>query len=304
MAEITQRDGTWSFDGETLRLVPGHSRGVHPLRTSLGEVAVPLAAIAALSWERGRKGGRLRLRLRDGADPLSQAARGHLPDSADPYQLAVAEDRTGAAEVLAEEVRRALLLAEVPDGPCTRYLLPGPNVPLTASGTDGTATFDGERVVLRWNWLASERKRALGDQELPLSDLVGVEWTPAIGLENGSLRFRVTGASPAAKPEHDPHSLVLWGVRHARETSGALLAAAVLARLPHPLGGAASERSTSTEQPAPPPAEAAGGPSAGDSGEDHDVLLRRLRELGELHREGVLTAEEFAAAKKAVLDRF
>ena len=36
----------------------------------------------------------------------------------------------------------------------------------------------------------------------------------------------------------------------------------------------------------------------------HDVLLRRLRELGELHRDGVLTDEEFAATKAAVLRGF
>ncbi|WP_286988830.1 SHOCT domain-containing protein [Thermomonospora sp. CIF 1] len=35
-----------------------------------------------------------------------------------------------------------------------------------------------------------------------------------------------------------------------------------------------------------------------------DALLRRLRELGELHRSGVLTDEEFAFAKQAVLRRF
>ncbi|MFE7431161.1 SHOCT domain-containing protein, partial [Streptomyces sp. NPDC057545] len=34
-----------------------------------------------------------------------------------------------------------------------------------------------------------------------------------------------------------------------------------------------------------------------------DVLLRRLRELGELHRSGVLTEDEFTAAKQAVLKR-
>ncbi|MZE77148.1 Tat pathway signal sequence domain protein, partial [Streptomyces sp. SID5475] len=39
-------------------------------------------------------------------------------------------------------------------------------------------------------------------------------------------------------------------------------------------------------------------------GEDHDALLRRLRELGELYQAGVLTDEEFTAAKKAVLGRF
>ncbi|WP_167355604.1 SHOCT domain-containing protein, partial [Streptomyces atriruber] len=37
--------------------------------------------------------------------------------------------------------------------------------------------------------------------------------------------------------------------------------------------------------------------------EDHDALLRRLRELGELHQAGILTDEEFATAKQAVLRR-
>ncbi|MEY7980075.1 SHOCT domain-containing protein, partial [Streptomyces pilosus] len=47
---------------------------------------------------------------------------------------------------------------------------------------------------------------------------------------------------------------------------------------------------------------AAGGPPAPrPSGDDHDALLRRLRELGELHRSGVLTDEEFTLAKQAVL---
>ncbi|MER5836080.1 SHOCT domain-containing protein, partial [Streptomyces sp. NPDC002130] len=36
---------------------------------------------------------------------------------------------------------------------------------------------------------------------------------------------------------------------------------------------------------------------------DHDALLRRLRELGELHRTGVLTDEEFTLAKQAILKR-
>ena len=41
-------------------------------------------------------------------------------------------------------------------------------------------------------------------------------------------------------------------------------------------------------------------PSAED---DHDALLRRLRELGELRRTGVLSDEEFTLAKQAVLKR-
>ncbi|MEZ7003473.1 SHOCT domain-containing protein, partial [Streptomyces sp. AD55] len=46
------------------------------------------------------------------------------------------------------------------------------------------------------------------------------------------------------------------------------------------------------------------GPAPGSgAGDDHDALLRRLRELGELHRSGVLTDEEFTQAKQAVLRR-
>lgn len=314
MAEIIQPTGTWTFDGETVRIVPAAGKHVHPLRKALGEVAVPVMAIAGVAYEAGRKGGRLRLRLRDGADPLAQVASGRLPDSSDPYQVAVERDREGVAEYFVDELRRALLLEEVPDAPCDRYLLPGPAVPLTAGGTDGTVSFDGERVRLNWNWMVSESKSQAGTREFTLAELDGVEWTPAVGWENGSLRFHPKGRHPVLKPEHDPNCLLLWGVRQARETGGSvLLAAAVTARLPHPATAARPSRGAVTAE-APTPALAKGGDAScakaaatsdtGGAGADHDVLLRRLRELGELHRDGVLTDEEFATAKKAVLDRF
>ncbi|HEX2312410.1 MAG TPA: DUF4429 domain-containing protein, partial [Thermomonospora sp.] len=145
MAEVGTRDGTWTFDGELLRIVPGHDRGVHRLRKALGELTVPLAAVAALAFEPGRRRGRLRLRLRPGADPLTQVVAGRLSDAADPYQLAVDSARSAAAEYLVDEVRNARVIWEVPDGPSDRYLLPGPSVPLTASAGDGSVTFDGDR---------------------------------------------------------------------------------------------------------------------------------------------------------------
>ncbi|MFI8853614.1 DUF4429 domain-containing protein [Streptomyces sp. NPDC053499] len=306
MAEILQRAGAWTFDGETVRIVPGTDRQVHQLRKALGEVAVPLGAVAGIAYEPGgRKGGRLRLRLRDGADPLSQVASGRLPDAADPYQLAVEKDRTGVAEYFVEEVRNALLLAEVPDTPCDRYLLPGPPVPLTATGTDGTAAFDGEHIQLEWNWMAEQSKSSAGPRRLLLQELEGVEWTPALGWENGSLRFRPKGTYPALKPQHDPNCLLLWGVRQTRETGGAvLLAAAVVARLPHPLAGHAAEGATGAGAGAGGAAPELSAPTPFPAAADHDGLLRRLRELGELHSAGVLTDDEFALAKKAILDRF
>ncbi|MFG2221913.1 DUF4429 domain-containing protein [Streptomyces sp. NPDC048644] len=299
MAELMVRDGTWTFDGDAVRMVPGRERGVHQLRQDLGEYAVPLAALAGIAYEPARKGGRLRLRIRDGADPLLQVTGGGLPADANPYQLSVDAGRTDVAEYFVHEVRQALTLEQVPEGPADRYLLPGPAVPLSAAGVDGLATFDGERVRIEWRWNTSENKKHAGPRDFPLAGLEAVEWRAAVGLESGFLRFRPRGTTPHMKPEHDPNAIELWGFK---KESGrtALLAAAVAARLPHPSAGPALlSKATAVPPPAPEPA---GEGTA--SGNDHDALLRRLRELGELHRDGVLTEEEFTTAKAAVLRSF
>ncbi|MGB8941328.1 MAG: DUF4429 domain-containing protein, partial [Streptomyces sp.] len=213
MAEIIQRDGTWTFDGETLRLVPGRDKNVSLLRRSLGELAVPLGALAGIAFEQGKKSGRLRLRLRDGADPLLQAAGGKLGEAADPYQLTVDSDRYGVAEYVVDEVRNALLIEQVPAAPCDSYLLPGPPVPLSVSAGDGTASFDGEHIRLEWNWKTEEAKSAAGTRTLALSEVAAVEWQPAAGLENGHLRFTVRHAPTKAPPKYDPNSVELWGFK-------------------------------------------------------------------------------------------
>jgi hypothetical protein len=287
MAEIIQRDGTWTFDGEALRLTPGRDKNVGLLRRTMGELTLPLAALAGVSLEQGRKAGRLRLRLRDGADPLLQATAGKLAEPNDPYQLAVEADRFGVAEYFVDEVRGALLLDQVPSGPVDGYLLPGPAVPVSAAAGDGSASFDGERVRLEWNWKTEEAKSASGARTLALGDITGVEWHPAVGLENGCLRFTVRGADASAPPKYDPNAVELWGFK--KDPLMALVAAAVQARLPHP---AAPVEDRPTKALAPAASEA-----------DHDALLRRLRELGELRGQGVLTDEEFTLAKQAVLKR-
>lgn len=297
MAEIIQRDGTWTFDGETLRLVPGRDKNVSLLRRSLGELAVPLDALAGIAFEQGKKSGRLRLRLRDGADPLLQAAGGKLGDAADPYQLTVESDRYGVAEYVVDEVRNALLIEQVPAASCDSYLLPGPPVPLSVSAGDGTASFDGEHVRLEWNWKTEEAKSTAGTRTLALSEVAAVEWQPAAGLENGYLRFTVRHAPTKAPPKYDPNSVELWGFK--KDPLMALVAAAVQVRLPHPAAGSAEPAeappalTASVSVPAP----------AAPAEDDHDALLRRLRELGDLHQAGILTDEEFSLAKQAVLKR-
>jgi hypothetical protein len=97
MAEIIQREGTWTFDADTVRIVPGRDKGVSLLRQNLGELDVPLGGLAGISHQAGKRGGRLRLHLRDGADPLLQVTGGRLDGPNDPYQPAVDPDRAGVA---------------------------------------------------------------------------------------------------------------------------------------------------------------------------------------------------------------
>ncbi|MEU9373107.1 DUF4429 domain-containing protein [Streptomyces sp. NPDC048255] len=299
MAEIIQKDGTWTFDGDTVRIVPGRDKGVGLLRQNLGEVAVPLRAVAGISYEPGRKAGRLRLRLRDGADPLLQVTGGRLAESSDPYRLTVEADRTGVAEYFVDEVRNALLLEQVESGPTDGYLLPGPAVPIAVSAGDGTVAFDGDRLLLEWNWKTEDAKSSGGARSFRVADVKAVEWIPAVGLENGWLRFTLAGATASAPPpKYDPHAVELFGFK--KDPLMALVASAVAVRLPHPAAAPA--------EAAPAPVAAlAMAAEAGRSPEepaDHDALLRRLRELGELHQSGILTADEFTAAKQAVLRRF
>ncbi|MFH8285631.1 DUF4429 domain-containing protein [Streptomyces antibioticus] len=301
MAEIIQRDGTWAFDGTTVRITPGLHRSVPLFRQSYGEIAVPLEAVAGVVYEPERRRGRLRMRLREGADPLLQATGGRLPDAADPYRLAVDVDRAGVAEYVAEEIRHALLLDDVPKEPTGAYLLPGPPVPVSVRSSDGRVSFDGTQVRIDWADTSDRVKRATGPRIIAVADLVHVEWLPNSGYEDGFLRF-ATRETVFSKlpPEKDPYALDLWGnVR--RDLLTALVATAVTARLPHP--SARTERTRPTDppdgtrsrrRPASVPAQA----------DHHDVLLRRLRELGELHRDGVLTDEEFTRTKSVILRGF
>ncbi|MFI6509501.1 DUF4429 domain-containing protein [Streptosporangium sp. NPDC050855] len=302
MAEIFVPSGSWTFDSETLRIVPGGGGDTHELRRTLGEVTIPLVAIAGVSFEPSRKGGDLQLRLRPGADPLSDVVAGRLSGSADPYRLAVPRDRAWTAEYLVDEVRSALALEGVPGGPCEEFLLPGPAVPVSASAGDGTVSFDGERVRIDWTLFATSIKQTAGSQTFLVSDLEGVEWAPQSGVGYGRLRFRLRQAVPARSPENDVHCLS-WGLQRYGGAS-ALVAAAVLARLPRHAGTLAALPAAPDDRRSPDGPEDGRVPARGAAGlDEHDAVVRRLGELGELHRSGVLTDEEFTSAKRSLLRR-
>ena len=101
-----------------------------------------------------------------------------------------------------------------------------------------------------------------------------------------------------APAKFDPYSLELWGLSK-REHTAVLVAAAVLVRMSVPSDPAGPGAAPVADTTAAPALGSAPAPPA----DDHDVLLRRLRELGELYEAGILTDEEFATAKRAVLKR-
>ncbi|GLW95003.1 hypothetical protein Aglo03_58190 [Actinokineospora globicatena] len=280
MTEVTGREGTWVFDYDAVRVVP--AKAAHPLRLAVGELVVPLAVIAAVGFETDRKGGHLRLRPRAGADPLTHVTGGALPEAADPFRLTIEPKAAASAEYFADGVRDARMVAGVPDGPAEGWLLPAPSAPLSTTGEDGVASFDGDRVRFEWGWAAESSKRSGGAREVAVGDLLGVEWTPKL------VRLRPIGPPSTQPASHDPNCFRLWGFKKDIATS-ALLAASVVARLPHPAAGSASTSDTQ------------GALSAQGVSEDQDTVLRRLRELGELRRDGVLTEDEFSAAKQALL---
>ena len=211
----------------------GRDKNVGLLRKALGELVVPLGALAGISLEQGKKSGRLRLRLRDGADPLLHATGGRLSEPHDPYQLTVDSDRYGVAEYFVDEVRNALLLDQVPTDPVTGPA-PGPGRPPVGSA----ATAPPPSTASTSAWSGTGRRRTPrpppGARTLALTDVVAVEWQPAAGLENGHLRFTVRHAPTKAPPKYDPNSVELWGFK--KDPLMALVAAAVQAKLPHPAG--------------------------------------------------------------------
>ncbi|TQN31708.1 putative oligomerization/nucleic acid binding protein [Haloactinospora alba] len=291
MTELMTRDGTWTFDGENVGITPASGRGVHKLRRYLGEVTVPLAAIAAITHEPAPKGGQVRLQLRPGTDPLTHATQGQLPEAATPYRLGVDSDRTGVAEYFVDEVRTALQLHPT-DHTAEGFILAGPNVPVTASASDGRATFDGETIRIEWNWFSQGKK---DPRRIALNEVEGVDWVPNSGFDDGYLRFRLTVNPGTLPPEHDPNRLTItWGTQREVATT-ALLTAAVTAHL--------ARHQTSPRAIQPP----AGNDNAQEATHaphnDPDATLRRLRELGELYANGVLTEEEFSTAKQALLRR-
>ncbi|MEU0671402.1 DUF4429 domain-containing protein [Streptomyces sp. NPDC006172] len=272
----------WEFESDSVLI--RYERGIRTpkLLSALGERRIPLAAIEGVTLEPGRRGTVvLRIRPREGSDPLIEAAAGQLKEACDPYRLVLSAERDALAEYYADELRARL----TESGPADRFLVAAPEAPLSFKAYDAKASFDGRTVRFRWFWTgASSAKWKAGDQSFPVSELSGVEWRSPEVLE-GFLRLH-RGEHTPARADQDP-ATVMFGLGYGAVHESLPLAAAVLAAV-----------RTRGSAPAVP---AAAVPAADVRRRDPADVADRIRHLDELHRAGLVTDEEFSAKKADLL---
>lgn len=273
----------WEFESDSVLI--RYERGIRTpkLFQALGERRVPLEAIAGVTLTPGRRGSVvLRVEPREGADPLIEAAAGQLKEGCDPYRLVLPAERETLAEYYADELR-GLLHGSGACEPADRYLVAAPDAPLNFKAYDGKASFDGKAVSFRWSWTgASSAKWKAGDQSFPVADLGGVEWRSPEVFE-GYLRLLPRDAAGAApQADQDPASVV-FGLGYGPVHESLPFAAAVLA--------AVRERGVGAPVPVPVPAPR----------RDPADIAERIRHLGELHQQGLVTDEEFSSKKAELL---
>ncbi|MFD4787107.1 DUF4429 domain-containing protein [Streptomyces sp. NPDC058459] len=263
----------WEFDSDSVLI--RYERGIRTpkLFQALGRRRVPLAALDAVSLAEGRRGTVvLRLQPRAGADPLLEAAAGQLPDGLDPYRLVLPAERETLAEYYADELTAAL----TESGPADRHLIAAPEAPQRFKAYDGKASFDGTSVRFRWSWTgASSAKWKAGDQRFAVTDLGGVEWRSPEAFE-GYLRLLPNDPAADPVPPDQDAATVVFGLGYGPVHESLPFAAAVLA--------AVRTRGAVPAVPAAPRRDPAG-------------VAERIRSLGDLHRAGLVTDEEFAAKK-------
>jgi hypothetical protein len=301
---------TWEFEGDSVLIRFGRGIRTPKLFQALGERRIPHEALSTVTVSPGRRGTVvLHARVRPGADPLMDAAAGQLKEGYDPYRLVLPAGRETLAEYYAQELRALLPAGEPGAGvrprPAESHLVAAPEAPLGFKAYDGKASFDGSQVSFRWSWTgASTTKWKAGDQTFRVGDLQGVEWrspeghdgylrlvrrTSAAGAGPGAVRAGGHGGAAGedadrfAQPDHDP-AAVVFGVGYGPVHESLPFAAAVLAAV---RGGHAAR--------APVPAVAVTGPA------EARTVAARIRELGELHRAGLVTDEEFTSKKAELL---
>ncbi|MFW5418329.1 DUF4429 domain-containing protein [Nocardiopsis sp. CNT-189] len=319
MEKLRGKQGTWTFDEE--KVVIDYATGwlASSLNKALARAEVPLRSVAGVDFRaRGtgakKKGWEMRLRIRGQADPF--AAVGAAMSGEDPFLLSGDAKTELVAEYHADQLRllaeRAAAQGAPPADAPARLVAP---LPLHIQVHEGTAAFDGSSLVLSWTSEATKEKRSAQRREFPLERIAKVEWNPSDGWDYGVLRVLAEGGAPPKKPVPAKRDLSCLLFGEGGEQAQALLMAATVTAYLWAAGSGrpeADEGAAALSSGGEAPAIGAGGGPEGDdgadgSGDDIDpesrIVMARIRKLGELHAEGLLTDEEFSAKKAELLER-
>lgn len=292
----------WRFDEDRVRISFGAGRKVPPLFRALDQCSVPVAAVREVEFDPGdrKHGWRLRLRLVDGADPYTRLEKAGAANTATPLVLTGPHDLELVAEYcadrIAESARYAREVLEAPLEPLQVALGLVARPPLQARTGEGSASFDGRRVRLQWDgWMASTAKGTEKSREFPFAEIECLQWFPQIDFDEGFLRVVLRGVTipEASDTENDFFVLVSHGLKGSEESL--LMAATVnthIALAEGPAGGLGGAET----------GEAAALEAAGPA-DDSGAIFAKIRELGNLHSEGLLTDSEFSTKKAELLDR-
>lgn len=240
--ELSGDQGTWRLGDDSVTIRYHQGRRTDRLLRQLGQCRVPLAAVASVEFHPRVKRRRwsLRMVLREGADPYA-AVGAYVTPRAWPFRLTGRSRSPLLAEFWADQLTSGARMVADTAGygvPApSRELLAGwaralvPGLPVQVRSSEGSASFDGEVLRLRWSGSASLRKRRAGLREFRLPELLRVEWVPGDGWEWDLLRVVTaeTQRAPAAPPKRDLACLRCYPGEEG--AAGLLLAATVTAHL-------------------------------------------------------------------------
>lgn len=299
MEELRGHHGIWRFDEESVRVSFGTGRKVPALFKALGQCSVPLAAVREVEFDPGdrKHGWRIRLRLVDGADPYARLETGGVTHTTTPLQLTGPHDLELVAEYCADRITesaryaREILTAPLDPVQVSLGLVARP--PFQSRTGEGLALFDGDRLHFQWDgWMASTAKGQEEARDFPFAEIECLKWHPQVDFDEGYLRVVLRGVTlpEASELENDFFTLASHGQKGSEESL--LMAATVNAHIALAGEGAALEGAGA-------PAELAAARPADDS----EAIFAKIRELGSLHAEGLLTDSEFSTKKAELLDR-
>lgn len=157
-----------------------------------------------------------------------------------------------------------------------------PEYTLTEKGLDGEVTLTTTHVTLRHYW---QSKNGRGTATYPLSSVTGVEFRP--GALQARFTLVISGGVQRSDKKGDPLTVLVGKKNIAQfEQMRDLILQGIDA---HQTAARAQAAQAAVQ------AAAAAQPAAAPS------LAQQIQQLAALHAQGVLTAEEFAAAKARLL---